>query len=168
MTPNIKQALTATIPRLRRFSRALTGNLADGDDLVQATCERALLKVEQFETGTEFDRWVFRIARNLWIDIQRQRSRRPTLGGEEAAVELEHLGTSGAEEHSAELYKIDQAMQQLPEEQRTLILLVCVEGFAYQETAQLLDLPVGTVMSRLARARKKLHSLMNGQIEKGN
>lgn len=167
MTPDIKQDLTGVIPRLRRFCRGLTGNLADGDDLVQATCERVLLKAEQFEAGTAFDHWVFRIARNQWIDIQRQKARRPTIDGEAAAIEIEQQSTQGQEELTTELYHVDQAMQQLSEDQRTLILLICVEGLGYQETAKLLDLPIGTVMSRLARARKKLAVLMGNNTEKG-
>lgn len=148
--------LLALVPRLRRFARSLAGNAADADDLVQASLERALKAREQWTPGTRLDAWMMRIVRNNWIDEARARARRGrTFVDEEAGASV----SSDAHYHieqRAELRDLDRALATLPDEQREVIALVLVEGFAYREAAAMLDIPIGTLTSRLTRGRQAL------------
>ena len=152
--------LAAMLPRLRRFAHALSRNPADADDLTQATIERALRSKAQWQAGTRLDSWLFRIMRNLWIDTVRSRSRKEKF--EALAEELEKLGEDprGAIEASLELQRVMAAMERLPDEQREVVALILIEGFGYRETAEMLDLPIGTVSSRLVRGRTALLELV--------
>jgi RNA polymerase sigma factor (sigma-70 family) len=148
--------LLELLPRLRRFARSLTRDTADADDLVQAALERALKAQSQWQQGTRLDSWMYRIVRNSWIDEARARSRRAqTFLPEEA-------GTAAADpaheeiERRAELRDVGRAMEALPAEQREVIALVLVEGLAYKEAAEILDIPMGTLTSRLTRGRQAL------------
>jgi RNA polymerase sigma-70 factor, ECF subfamily len=144
------------MPRLRRFSRGLTGSDADADDLVQSTLERALERLEQWQPGTRLDSWLYRIAQNLWFDQGRARRRRGVVADVE---ELEAVaGSDGRTTTEAELTLRDtqRALSELPDEQRAVVLLVSVDGMSYAEAAESLEVPIGTVMSRLARARRAL------------
>ncbi len=148
--------LIALLPRLRRFAVSLTRNHAAADDLVQITCEKALANASGFEPGTNLNAWLFRIMRNSWIDHTRKVSNTGTT------VELEHAfdiagsdGRTDTENHLL-LKETRTAIAGLPDDQRNVLVLVCVEDMSYQETSDILDVPIGTVMSRLARARKKL------------
>lgn len=150
-----KQELVAILPRLRRFAFALAGSAADGDDLLQATVERALAKQDRFEPGTDLARWTFRIGRNIWVDEMRARKSR----GE--AVEIDErtapaLDGARALDAKLTLNKVEQALNELSEGHRAVVALVAMEGLSYKEAAAVLDLPIGTVMSRLARARSQL------------
>lgn len=152
--------IAAMLPRLRRFARALTGQAADADDIVQVAVERALTRIDQFQTGTRLDAWLFSIVRNAWIDEARARTRR---GRVFAPAELgEQVGMDGAAEMHAKLEasEVWMAMGKLPAEQREAVALVCVEGFAYREAADALGVPVGTLTSRLARGREALQLLL--------
>ena len=154
--------IAAMLPRLRRFARALTGQVADADDIVQIAVERALMRIDQFQPGTKLDAWLFSIVRNAWIDEARSRTRR---GKVFAAPELgESVGTDGAAEMHAKLEADDvwTAMRKLPEEQREAVALVCVEGMAYREAADALGVPIGTLTSRLARGREALQGMLGG------
>lgn len=154
--------LVALLPRLRRFARALTGHAADADDLVQTAVERALIRLDQFQTGTRLDAWLFSIVRNAWIDEARARTRRNRVF---APAELgERVGNDGERAMYAKLEASDMwnAMRSLPEEQREAIALVCVEGLAYREAAETLGVPIGTLTSRLARGREALQLLLGG------
>jgi RNA polymerase sigma-70 factor, ECF subfamily len=147
--------LIAVLPRLRRFARGLAGAAADADDLVQAACERALARAHQFEEGTRFDSWMFRIVQTIWIDQLRAREVRK----EDGDVAEERLGSDAPVrrvEARLALAEIRQAIQLLPPDQRTVLMLVTVEGLSYKEAAAVADVPVGTIMSRLARARTAL------------
>jgi RNA polymerase sigma-70 factor (ECF subfamily) len=151
------RALVALLPRLRRFGAGLTGSLDAADDLVQAACERALRAPERFTPGTRLDSWMFRIMQNIWIDERRLRGRRgPASGETELLAEL--VGADGRRETEARLTleSVGAAMDTLPEDQRAVLVAVCVEGLSYAETAETLEIPVGTVMSRLFRARRGL------------
>lgn len=160
MAEDIRQQLIALLPRLRRFALGLTGSRDDADDLVQAACERALNRLHQWQPDTRLDSWMFRIVQTLWIDQWRGRKAR----GEH--VELDEagplVGTNGR--HTSEvrntLEVVCRAMEQLPDEQRLVLALVAVDGLSYEEAATVLEVPVGTVMSRLARARRRLHELL--------
>jgi RNA polymerase sigma-70 factor, ECF subfamily len=149
--------LIAVLPRLRRFARGLTGAAAEADDLVQAACERALSRRHQFEEGTRFDSWMFRIVQTIWIDQIRGREVRK----EDADVPEERLGSDEPVrrvEARLALEEVRQAVGRLPADQRTALLLVTVDGLSYREAATVVGVPVGTIMSRLARARIALQA----------
>ncbi|RWQ61026.1 MAG: RNA polymerase sigma factor [Mesorhizobium sp.] len=155
-TDQFGKQLVTFLPNLRRFAISLCRSRDLADDLVQAACERALANTERFEPGTRFDAWLFQILRNLWIDhIRRQR----TAGPQEDIEQRQDLvGASGERDVEARftLNSVAQAITDLPDDQREIILLVCVEDLSYREAAGVLNIPIGTVMSRLARARKNL------------
>lgn len=147
--------MLACLPRLRRFALALTGRNSDADDLVQDAIERALRNLGQFRPGTRMDSWMFRIAQNLWIDQLRARKNR---GTPEPIEEAEQLGVDGRRTAEARimLSETSRGLAALPEEQRAVVALVLIEGLSYREAADVLDVPIGTVTSRLARGREAL------------
>ena len=152
--------LTALLPRLRRFAHGLSRNPADADDLVQLTVERALRSREQWQPGTRLDSWLYRIMRNLWIDTVRARGRTAARQAPiEDAAELGHDPRPGLEA-AIDLQRIMAAMDRLPDEQREVVALILIEGFGYREAADMLDLPSGTVSSRLVRGRTALLALV--------
>ncbi|MBB4642251.1 RNA polymerase sigma factor [Rhizorhapis suberifaciens] len=151
-----EKELLALLPRLRRFAASLSRNAADGDDLCQVTLERALKSRHLWEEGTRLDSWMYRIMRNIWIDEARARQRRAkTFVPEE---EGGHVGDRSHEQMEAvvELSSVGRALSRLPDEQREVIALVLVEGLAYKEAAEILDIPIGTLTSRLVRGRSAL------------
>ena len=152
--------LIAVLPRLRRFARGLAGSASDADDLVQAACERALARQHQFQEGTRFDSWMFRIVQTIWIDQLRARNVRK----EDGEVDGERHGSDDAMrrvEARIALAEVRRAVSRLPIEQRTALLLVTVEGMSYKEAAEVAKVPVGTIMSRLARARVALQAQLD-------
>jgi RNA polymerase sigma-70 factor (ECF subfamily) len=157
-----KSELAALLPRLRRFAHALSRNRADADDLTQATVERALRSSEQWQEGTRLDSWTYRIMRNLWIDTARARTRRARLEAPEE--EAQHVGAdpTAAIEASVDVARVMGAMDALPGEQREVVALILIEGFGYRETAEMLELPIGTVSSRLVRGRTALLQMLGG------
>ncbi len=162
MDEAIRREMLVLLPRLRRFAHALTGSADDGDDLVQATCERAIRHIDKWQPGTRLDSWMFRIARNLNLNNLRARGVR---GEHLAPVDAEeHLAVDGvrAMESQLTLGAVRRFIAALPEQQRSVLLLVCVEGLSYKEVSAILELPIGTVTSRLARARITLKALMEG------
>ena len=157
MSVPVSDQLIAVLPRLRRFARGLTGSAADADDLVQAACERALTRAHQFQEGTRFDSWMFRIVQTIWIDQLRSRD----IRREDAEEQGMHVGTDEPErrvEARLALQEVRIALKDLPPEQRTALLLVTVDGLSYKEAAEVAEVPVGTIMSRLARARIALQA----------
>jgi len=150
------------LPRLRRFAVALTGDLDQGDDLVQETCVRALSRVDQYQPGTRLDSWMYRIAQNLWLDRMRAKKVRGVQVDVEAAEALAGPNGRTVVESRLALDAVGAAMAFLPEEQRVLIGLVCIDGLSYKEAADITGTPIGTVMSRLARARRELHARLEG------
>ncbi|HEU4818035.1 RNA polymerase sigma factor [Janthinobacterium sp.] len=152
--------IAALLPRLRRFARSIVYHRDDADDLVQVTVERALNHSAQWEAGTRLDSWMFRIMKNAWIDEVRSRIRRDNIFAPEAAGE--HVGDGFAEAHQQRL-AIQKAISLLSEEHRMVVGLVLVDGMAYREAADVLDLPLGTLMSRLARARAALQASLSDQ-----
>lgn len=150
------------LPRLRRFARSLTRDAADADDLLQLTVERALVKQEQWTPGTRLDSWMYRIMKNIWIDEIRARTRRTEVFAPEAAGE--HVGAEDPHfEKRLRAMSVEQAMDTLPNEQRLAISLVLVEGLSYREAAAVMDVPMGTLTSRLARGRAALEARLNPQ-----
>lgn len=158
-----RQALTALIPRLRRFARVLTGNITDADDVVQASLEKAMLNLDQWQPGTQLDRWVFRIARNTWVDDRRRAHNR--IGHDDIGEMIDLAGDDGVAvaEQNAETRMVRAAVDRLPGDQRDLVALVMLEGYSYREAADALSLPIGTVMSRLSRAKAALAKHLAGE-----
>lgn len=155
MSTDIGHQLVALLPRLRRFAIGLSRSAEIADDLVQAACERALSSDLAAE-ALSLEALMFRIIRNLWYDrLRRKRTRGEEIEVEDAVDLLAHRGDVTAERRLV-LRRVSEAMDDLPAEQRELLLLVCVEELSYREAADVLDLPIGTVMSRLARARRRL------------
>jgi RNA polymerase sigma-70 factor (ECF subfamily) len=149
--------LIAVLPRLRRFARGLTGTAVEADDLVQAAAERALSRQHQFQEGTRFDSWMFRIVQTIWIDQIRGREVRK----EDGDVPEDRLGSDEPVrrvEARLALAEVRRAVGRLPADQRTALLLVTVDGLSYKEAAAVVGVPVGTIMSRLARARIALQA----------
>lgn len=148
--------LVALVPQLRRFAFSLTGNRQDGDDLVQAACEKALRNVAQFVPGTRMDSWMYRIIQTLWIDDRRRNRTRGTgIDPEDAHLSDEGRAASLPEDRMM-LAQTRRAMAALPQNQREVLALVAIEGLSYKDAAETLEIPVGTVMSRLSRAREAL------------
>jgi RNA polymerase sigma-70 factor (ECF subfamily) len=158
--PQLSEALSVELiellPRLRRFARALAGNMSDADDLVQIAIERALSRSDQLRAGAPLAGWMFGILRNAWIDEARGRTRRKRI------FLPEELGAQVADPSSgqAQLLPVQQALQRLPDEQREVIGLVLIEGLSYREAAQIIEVPIGTVTSRLARGREALQAML--------
>jgi RNA polymerase sigma-70 factor (ECF subfamily) len=157
--------MMALLPRLRRFALALTGRTAEADDLVQDTVERALRNLDRFVPDTRMDSWLFRIAQNLWIDALRARKvRRHTKNDLSEAEKLPYDGARATESHLL-LSQTLRALGGLPEEQRDVVALVLIDGLSYREAASILEVPIGTVTSRLARARDTLALRVFGQAQ---
>lgn len=156
----IKLGLKPLFPRLWRYCLVITGNHDSANDLAQSACMRALEKADQFKPGTRIDHWVFRIAQRIWLNELRAASVR--RGGGMAVLEEQHLPdpAPGPEENLG-VREILMQVFTLPEAQRVAFLLVYVEEYSYRETASILDIPVGTVMSRLSAARSKLMNKLN-------
>lgn len=156
MSNPFQRDLIAVVPKLRRFAMSLTGNMADGDDLVQSACEKALRNQDQFHPGTRFDSWMYRIIQTLWLDDLRKRKVRGR-SIDPADIEIGDEGKAARlPEDRLALSQAAQAMKTLPEPQRLVLSLVAVEGLSYKEAAEVLEVPIGTVMSRLSRAREAL------------
>ncbi len=150
--------MMALIPRLRRFARVLTQANSDADDLVQLTVEKCLRERGQWAEGSRLDSWMFAAMRNAWIDETRMRSRRRESFA--AAGEAEQVAdrSVASEELKVQAMSIQSAMAALPTDQRVAVALVLVDGMSYQEAAELLGIPEGTLTSRLSRARATLLS----------
>ena len=155
MREDIRTELIQLLPRLRSFARSLTGAADQADDLVQTGIEKALRNLDSYTPGTRLDAWMFRILRNAWIDTIR--ARRETVEFDaEAAETLAGEDGRTTTEARLRLTEVRRAMAGLPDDQRSVLMLVCVEGMRYREVAAALDIPEGTVMSRLSRARLAL------------
>ena len=152
---DLKREMIALLPRLRRFARTLTRSVPEADDLVQEACLRALSRADQWDRSQPLDRWLFRITRNLWISEIRKRSVRAGEGvvpAEESPELVSHeTGEAGVMASELRLQ-----VASLPSDLASVLLAVSVEGYSYAEAAELFDIPVGTVMSRIHRARRAL------------
>jgi len=156
-TENIQARIIELLPRLRRFARNLTRNPHDADDVVQIAIERALTRLDQWHRDARLDSWLFRIVRNAWIDEIRSRARRDALFAPEEAGEA--IGVA-AMDREVDRLSVEAAMARLPEQQRLAVSLVLVEGLPYKEAALVLDVPIGTLTSRLARGREALQAML--------
>lgn len=147
------------IPRLRRYARALTGERARADDLVQDTLERALVKFHLWQPGSDLRAWLFTIMHNVYINQLRAQPAGMTAGLDDEAIQLAVRPTQS---DLLEVRDLQAALLRLPEEQREVLLVVGLEQMTYEEAAGVLGIPVGTVMSRLSRARERLRALLAG------
>jgi len=152
----VRAQIGELLPRLRRFARVITRNVADADDLVQVAVEKALARAAQWRPGSRLDSWMFSIMKNAWVDEIRARRRRERVHAPEEAGAA--VGDRSAAARDIAL-SVQAAMARLPEEQRMAIALVLVEGLAYKDAAEALGIPMGTLTSRLARGREALQAL---------
>lgn len=159
-----ERQLVELLPRLRRLARILARDLADADDLAQLTVERALVRVGQWTPGTRLDSWMFRIMKNAWIDEARSRQRRRHVFLAEEAGE--QVGDQGAAvvERRLEAAGVEREIARLPPDQKLAVVLVLVEGLSYREAAEILEIPEGTLTSRLVRGR---NAILERLIEPG-
>jgi RNA polymerase sigma-70 factor (ECF subfamily) len=159
MPADIGAELVSILPRLRRYALTLSHSATAADDLVQGACVKALSRADSFTPGTRFDSWMFCILRNQWIDGVRR------LRTEGISVEFESqtslVGSDGEAEaiERLSLEEVARALDDLSPEHREVLLLVCVEDLPYREAAEVMGVPIGTVMSRLARARQRILQL---------
>jgi RNA polymerase sigma-70 factor (ECF subfamily) len=156
----ISERIVELLPRLRRFARSLSRNQHDADDLVQSAVERAWRHLDQLRPGANLSSWLFGIMKNAWIDNRRAKGRRgevalPEDSGDHPAVNPTDM--------NANLWAVSEAMDKLPEEQRLAVALVLVEGMSYKEASDMLEIPMGTLTSRLARGRTALAAALEGK-----
>lgn len=157
----VEREMIALLPRLRRFALALTGAQDVADDLVQETCERAITRAAQFEEGTHLDRWMFSIMSSRFKNLLRSRKVRDS--DDESALErVIDERESGRAERLQALSEVERALLGLPVDQRETLVLVSIEGLSYREAADAMDVPIGTVMSRVSRARLTLAGTLGG------
>ena len=151
----MRRALVLLYPRLKRFAIRLAGSSVEADDLVQHACERALAFDHRWKPGTRLDSWLCRIIQNCWIDEKKSARTRFQTSLDDAG---EILGDDGERTVDARLVLevTCRELRYLSDEQRAVLTLVCIAGLSYREVAAILDIPIGTVMSRLARARLAL------------
>ena len=161
MEAHARKEIIKQLPKLRRFAFGLTGNMQDADDLVQGACERALSCLHQWKPGTRMDSWMYRIIQNIWIDGNRKLKRRGESANPEKLDHIVDVNAHRIPEVQDSLSEVIHALDELSEDQRAVLLLVSVEEHSYKEAAEILDIPVGTVMSRLARARLSLYEALN-------
>jgi RNA polymerase sigma-70 factor (ECF subfamily) len=151
----VEQGLPTVFPRIWRYAFSLTGSRDGADDLAQAACLRAIERSDQFREGTHLDRWMFRITHNLWIsELRKERVRK---GGGMPVVEADDIPDPAQnQERDYDRKEIMRSVLDLPEAQRSTVFLVYVEGYSYKAAAEILNIPLATVMSRLATARANL------------
>lgn len=152
----IKTEMIRLLPKLRSFALKLCRNPDQADDLVQTTCERAIRSLDQFDPATRLDSWMFRILQNLFFNSQRDIANRARLFDQAMLDFDEAFDGQKAVASSIELQQVRAFIQKLEEDNRTVLLMIAVEGRSYKDVAEELQVPIGTVTSRLARARLKL------------
>lgn len=159
MQDDSAQLMIACIPRLRRYARALIGDRTGADDLVQDTMERGWSRMSTWRPGSDMRAWLFGIMHNLHID----QIRRPAIATVELDDETPMPSIHAPQADRMQLRDMESALKTLPAEQREILLLVALEEMSYEEVSATLCIPVGTVMSRLSRARERLRAQMEGQ-----
>ena len=154
--------LVAAIPRLRRYARVLTGEATRADDLVQDTLARAWEKRALWQAGTDLRAWLFTVMHNVFVNqraLARREARNVSLDADSEPGDVWQIAVRPSQQAHVELVEILQQLGRLPPEQREVLVLAAVEEMKYEEIAAVLDIPVGTVMSRLSRAREKLRRI---------
>jgi RNA polymerase sigma-70 factor, ECF subfamily len=164
---SLRRQMVNLLPRLRRFARSLAKDTSRADDLVQAACERALGRLGQIQEGTRLDSWLYRIIYTQWVDgLRRLRTRTAHLKLVSRQCTLDEDPADFSCKRIAAVLDLRKAIESLPEDHRAAMMLVCVEGYTYAETAQVLDVPTGTVASRVARARGILARMLRADASK--
>jgi len=151
--------LTLEMPRLEKFAMKLTRNNHDAADLLQSTLLRAIEKKHLFQEGSDLFKWTSKMMYNLFVSGYRRKVKFETQYDPENYLEKQSVDAS--QDHEMELAKVNEAMDSLSEEHREVLVMICVQGMRYQDVADTLDVPVGTVRSRLSRAREQLQNLLN-------
>lgn len=163
MDAPFQRELVRLVPRLRRFALSLSRTQADADDLVQSACERALRNKASFRPGTRMDSWMYRIIQNLWLDNRRRlKTRKEEIDPMDANLS-DNGKAASAPAARLMLGQVETAIAALPDDQRVVLSLIALEGHSYKEVAAMLEIPIGTVMSRLSRARDRLAPLASSQ-----
>lgn len=157
-----REQIIELLPRLRRFARTLARDPHDADDLVQVAVERALARADQLRADAPVSSWMFGILRNAWLDEARSRARRSRVFVAAELGENVAHDVAGGISDPRDILSVQDAMQRLPEEQRAAIGLVLVEGLSYKEAAAIMEIPIGTLTSRLARGREALQGMLAG------
>ena len=157
----VTSIMVGQIPYLRRYARALTQNAADADDLVQNCLVRAISKMDRFEAGTNLRAWLLAIMHNIFIDGFRKKRRAREVGETEETLS-KGLFTPANQFRRVQVTDVESALQQLPVTQRSTLLLIALENLTYEEVARITEVPVGTVRSRLSRARHALRQMVDG------
>jgi RNA polymerase sigma-70 factor (ECF subfamily) len=158
---NARSIISNEIPRLRRYARALVRNGHNADDLVQDTLVRALSKIDLWQPGTDLRAWLFTLMHNEYVNSVRRAVREGSRTPIDAAS---HLGHAANQQVSLQLRDLRNALEKLPDEQRTVVLLIGLEGMRYEDVAEILAVPIGTIRSRLSRARDALRNLLDEPI----
>ncbi|WP_244313989.1 RNA polymerase sigma factor [Roseibium denhamense] len=159
----LKTEMIRALPKLRSFALRLCRNPDQADDLVQATCERAIRSLDKFDPATRLDSWMFRILQNLYLNSARDTANRSRLLGLVMADYNETYDGVKAANSSLELQQVQAFIEQLEEDNKIVLLMIAVEGRSYKDVADELNVPIGTVTSRLARARLKLRDWLESQ-----
>lgn len=149
------------LPRLRRFAYGMCGNLDDADDLVQLTCQRAIARFDQWRPGTSLTNWLFAIARNAYFDQQRGHKIRAGHAKDAGATQERAVDGERTAEHAVLMSRLVAHMAGMAEDLRSALLLALVEGLSYQEIADIQNVPLGTVTSRIGRARQILRQALD-------
>lgn len=168
MDERFAEEVVRLLPRLRRFALTLTGKPDEADDLVQSACERAFKFHASWDRGTRLDAWLFRIARNHWIDQIRKRNAAGPPAPVDEGDNLMGVDGNDVVEHRITLLQVHQAIRSLAPEQRDVLQTVCIDGLSYSEAAEKLEAPIGTVMSRLSRARVALSNMLESGAARAN
>ena len=158
----LRDQIVGLLPRLRRFGLSLTKDLDSADDLVQGACERALTRLDQLRDGSRLDSWLCRIIYTQWIDTLRRRQVRSEKLIVLSRETESRSASSDADPHFTTSLDVRTALESLPEEHRAAVMLVCVEGYGYAEAADVLNVPAGTIASRVSRAREMMSRRLRG------
>ena len=153
---NFDRELVALLPNLQRYALSLCHSREIAEELVQVTCQKAISSKSSFQLGTRMDAWLFRILKNSWIDFARKNRTEGIKVEIDDAFDVSGEDGEQTTQTHILLKEAFTQIEKLPEDQREVLLLICVEELSYKEAAEVLGLPIGTIMSRLARARKKV------------
>lgn len=162
---DIRRDLVGLLPKLRRFAMTLTRNASDADDLVQEVCERAIMKSHLWNGEGRLESWIYAMTRNMWVDEIRKRKVRTGAGLVDVSDQTE-LSIDAAGEKSVYANQLYKMITSMPEGLASVFVLVNIEGHSYKETAEILSIPIGTVMSRLSTARLRLAAMVSGDSER--
>ncbi|OJF96838.1 RNA polymerase sigma factor [Pararhizobium antarcticum] len=160
-----RRDLVSFLPKLRRFAMTLTRNAADADDLVQEACERAITRSHLWNGEGRLESWIYAMTRNLWIDEIRKRKVR-TGGGTVDIADQDELTIEASGEKAVYANQLQKMILSMPEGLASVFVLVNVEGHSYREAATILNIPIGTVMSRLSTARMRLAAMISDTTER--